>query len=137
MAEWVLTPVGLRSILSVGRSTELGTEAVGGAVAAGGTRRAGHSAADIGRGQERVAGGRLRQAVDAADRGVCWGAAQPDPLPLRLEAEPDARGPRHGEPAAAGPAGRDVRHRPTTVETVGAGLQLLRGRPQVRLCPGV
>ena len=41
-------------------------------------------------------------------RGSSGGTAEPDSLPLRVEAEPDARRARHGEPDAAGPAGGDV-----------------------------
>src|SRR5215472_8076381 len=83
---------------------------------------AGHPAADSGRGQECAAGCRLREPVDAGYRGSCGCAAEPDSLPLRIEAELDARGPGPGEPAAARTAGCNVRVQLAAVETVAAGL---------------
>ena len=94
-----------------------------------------HPRRDPRRGTRLPARRRLRQPLDPPRGGGGRGPAQPDPLPLRLEAPAHPGGPRGGERAPAGTAARDVRRAGTAVGPLGARLRLPRRRPRVRLRP--
>ena len=85
------------------------------------------------RGQGRPAAHRLQRPVDPAGRRRRRRPAEPDPLPLRLPAEPRAGRAGRGERRAARAPAAPVRRRDAAVAAVGAGLRLPRRRPAVGL----